>query len=254
MQKLILGGLLATAAIAAVPSAASAAPASCTFDSAARTMEVRYGAGQTAMTIKNGASILFQDGATLRPCFDATTGKAATAFNTNKLTIKAVSGTGAQTQMTTIDETAAGFPEQNPNLHLFVFTGTNDRLVIKDGAGKDNIRLQDSLGPLIDLNMDGKDDLTMTTSNTTVDVDGGAGDDALDASGVHFYSTNLIGGDGNDFLFGGAKVDGLFGTNGNDEIFARDGLSETVAGGAGTDTVHVDGSDIRSGVETTFFN
>jgi Ca2+-binding RTX toxin-like protein len=255
MNKLILGGLAAVAAIAAVPSVASAAPSTCTYSSATRTMDVRFGAGQTSMTIKNGSSLLYSDGTLLRSCFEPTTGKVATAINTDKVKIKGVSGTGAQAQTTILDETAGGFPESNPNLHFFVLTGTNDRLVIKEGAGKDNLRLTDGLGPIIDLNYDFKDDVTMTTSNSIVEVDAGGGADLIDASTVRFYKTFQVGEDGDDALLAGTAGDSLFGGNGNDVFFAKNAVKEAVlAGGAGTDTATIDPFDVPNAIETLKFS
>ena len=259
-RKLILAGLLGATAVAAVPSVASAAPSTCTYDSAARTMEVRYGAGQTQMTIKNGATLLYQDGSSLKSCFDATTGKVATAFTTNKLTVKGATGSGAQSQTTILDEQGVGFPEQNPNLQFFVFTGTNDRLVIKEGAGRDNLRIQEqtgglALGPMIDLNYDGKTDLRMTTSNSTVQVEAGAGNDLLDATDARTFDTFLIGEGGDDVLIGGHKGNSLFGADGNDVFFTKQGVKETVlAGGAGNDTATLDGFDAPNSIETLKFS
>src|SRR4051794_33497265 len=96
-------------------------------DQAAPTMNIRVGAADTTLTVRNGNSILYSQASLVRSCFDLTTGKAATAANTDKVIIKAASGTGAAAQTTTIDASFGGSPERNPNLQFFVFTGTNDR-------------------------------------------------------------------------------------------------------------------------------
>jgi hypothetical protein len=50
----------------------------------------------------------------------------------------------------------------------------------------------------------------------------------------------ILGGAGNDRLFGGTRKDVLRGEGGNDTIRADDGVLDVVDGGAGTDTARVD--------------
>jgi Ca2+-binding RTX toxin-like protein len=256
-RKFLLGTLAAAAAIVSVPSAASAA--TCTYDSTEKRMDVRYRAGETSNTIRNGTSILYSDGGLLRSCFDPATGKAATATNTAKVIIKAATGTGAQQQTTTIDESVAGFADLNPALDLFVLTGTNDRLVLKEGAAKDNLRLQEqtdglAFGPLIDLNYDLNPDLRMTTSNSIVEVDAGGGDDLIDGSEVKSYRTVQLAEAGNDVLVGGAKPDSFNGGSDTDRIFSKDGILEIVDGGSGTDTATIDSFEAPTSIEQVLFN
>jgi len=179
-------------------------------------MDVRYRAGESSVTIKPGNTLQYSDGSLLRTCFDPSTGKAAVGSNTVKLTVRAVSGTGPQTQTTILDETSAGLLDLNRQLDMFVFTGTNDALVLKKGARNDNIRLTDGLGPVVDLDYNGEDDLRMTTSNSIVQVEAGAGKDLIDASLVHFYRTFQFGQDGDDILSHGKLADILNGGNGFD--------------------------------------
>jgi hypothetical protein len=252
-RRILIGTLLGAAALAGVPSAASAAN-TCTYDQAARTMNIRYGAADTTLTVRNGTSILYSQGGLLRSCFDPTTGKAATAANTDKVIIKAASGTGAAAQTTTIDESFGGFPESNPNLKFFVLTGTNDRLIVKEGGGDDSVRLMEqsgglAIGPAVDLNYDGKVDLVMTTNNSVVQVNGGAGKDLIDALSVTSYQTVQLGESGNDVLVGGAKGDGFDGGADDDFLFAKDGVIEALTGGSGFDKAQFDFNDQLNGIE-----
>jgi hypothetical protein len=255
-RRILMGTLLGAAALAAVPSAASAA-STCTYDQAARTMSIRYGAADTSLTVRNGSSILYSEtGGFLRSCFDLSTGKAATAANTDRVVIKAASGTGAAAQTTFIDESAGGFPESNPKLQFTVLTGTNDRLVINESSGDDSVRLLEqtgslAIGPAVDLNSDGKVDLRMTTNNSVVQVNGGAGKDLIDAFGVTSYQTVQLGQSGNDVLVGGAMGDGFDGGPDDDFVFAKDGVIESVVGGSGLDKAQLDFNDQPTGIEAT---
>lgn len=252
-RRILLGTLLGAAALAAVPSAASAAT-TCTYDQADRTMNIRYGAADTSLTVRNGNSILYSQGNLLRSCFDPSTGKAATATNTDKVIIKAASGTGAATQTTTIDESFGGFPESNPKLQFSVLTGTNDRLIVKEGGGDDSVRLTEqsgglAIGPAVDLNYDSKVDLRMTTIGSVVQVNGGAGKDLIDAFAVTSYQTVQLGEAGNDVLVGGALGDGFDGGSDDDFLFAKDGVIEAVTGGPGFDKAQLDFNDQPNGID-----
>ena len=239
-RKLILGALIGATAVVALPQAANAA--TCTYDGATKRMDVRYSAGESSVTIKPGNTLQFSDGGLLRTCFDPATGKAATGSNTVKLVVKGVSGTGPQSQTTFLDETGASLIDLNRQLDMFVLTGTNDRLVIKKGARNDSVRLQDGLGPEVDLDYNNENDVHMTTSDTTVEVDGGAGNDLVDASSVRFYNTDQLGEGGNDVLVGGAMKDALFGLADADILFSDGdaGQNDIVNGGEGSDRGKVD--------------
>jgi len=254
-RRILLGALLGVAAITSLP-AASATAATCTFDSAAHTMDVRYRASESNVTVKAVASLQFSDAGVLRPCLDPITNRAATSANTNRLTIKGPSGAGAQTQTTTIDETATTFGDQNPALDINVLTGTNDRLIVRKGIAKDSVHLMEqtegvAFGPLIDLDYNGEADVRMTTSGSVVEVHGGPSGDLIDAAAVRTYRTDLYGEDNGDVLMGGAQADNLFGAGGNDTLLAEgDGQADKVDGGADTDKAKVDfGLDSFTGIE-----
>src|SRR3954463_6740032 len=111
-RKILLGALAGAAALAAIPSVASAS-ATCSYDQSTRAMTVRYGVSDTSVTLRNGSTLQYSEaGGFFRSCF-STAGVAATGANTDKLTIRGASGTGANAQNTIIDETNGGFPESN---------------------------------------------------------------------------------------------------------------------------------------------
>jgi Ca2+-binding RTX toxin-like protein len=256
-RRTLTAALLGAAALAALPSAASAS-ATCTYDQATRTMNVRYGATDTSLTMRNGATLLYSEGGGfLRSCFSSS-GVAATATNTDRVIIKAATGTGAAHQTTTIDESFGGFPESNPNLQFVVLTGTNDRLIIDETAGNDRVRLMEqtgslALGPAVDLNYDGKTDLRMTTNDSVVQVNADGGNDLVDATLAQTYQTVQLGADGNDVLVGGKKGDLLDGGANDDHLFAKDGVIERIVGGSGIDKAQLDLNDQPEGIETPSF-
>jgi hypothetical protein len=252
-RKILLGALAGAAALAAIPSAANAA-ATCTYDQTAHKMAVRYGASDTSVTVRDDSSLRYSEaGGFLRSCFSPT-GVVATAGNTNTLEIRVASGFGGNAQSTVIDETGGKFDSSNRLLEIHVLTGTSDRLTIREGANNDSVRLAEQtglgFGPAIDLNADGHVDVKMTTDDSVVEVDGGGGNDTLDASPALSYGTVLVGQTGNDVLIGGAKkADILDGGPNDDFLFAKDGISETIIGGTGTDHAQLDFADQPDGVE-----
>ncbi len=241
-KRILLGALAGVTAVVALPSAANAA-ATCDYDQAKREMQVRYGANDTGVTVTNGGTLRYSEGGgPLRSCF-STSGLAATAANTDKVTIKAFSSTTAPLpQTTTIDERNGDFAASNPKLQFFVFTGTGgDRLIVRESGQADAMHLMDqgglAFGPAIDLDYDGDVDIRMTTTNDAiVQVNGGAGADFIDATNVRGYHTVQLGEGGNDGLLGGTLSDSFDGGADQDTIRAKDGIAESVKGGTESDT------------------
>jgi hypothetical protein len=254
--RILTGLLLGAGALAALPSAASAF-ATCSYDQGTRTMNVRYGTGDTGMTVTNGGTLLYsQSGGFLRSCV-STAGVAATAANTDTVFVRGAPGSGPAKQTTTIDERNGDFSDSNPKLHFFVFTGTgHDRLRIVEGAGADAIHLTDgSTGPAIDLDYDGDVDIHQTTGfDSVVEVDGGNDSDFLDAGNARTFQAVLLGEGGNDGLIGTRNQDTLDGGPDSDSITATDGLVDVVNGGTGNDQATVDRNvDLLTGVERPGF-
>jgi Ca2+-binding RTX toxin-like protein len=258
-RRTVIAGLLGAAAIAAVPSAASAS-ANCSYDQATRTMNLRYGAADTNLLVTNGPTLQYsQGGGFLFSCF-STSGVPATAANTDKVVIKAASGTGAAVQTTTIDEHNGRFLESNPKMQFFVFTGTGrDRLIVRETSGADRVRLLNqtgglAIGPAVDLNYDGQVDVRMTTGfDSIVQVNAGGGADLIDASTASVYQTVQLGEGGNDVLVGGKLGDNLNGGSEDDRIFAKDGVIEAINGGSGIDKATLDLNDQPTSIEQPQF-
>ena len=91
-------------------------------------------------------------------------------------------------------------------------------------------------------------------------ISGGKGMDSLYGAGGNDTLNGqdgadwLYGGEADDSLVGGTKLDHLFGDAGNDVFYSIDGASDTLDGGLGTDTAHVDRLlDVATGVESLLF-
>src|SRR6202012_5787683 len=92
-------------------------------------------------------------------------------------------------------------------------------------------------------------------------VNGGAGNDIIDASGLHANQVKLTinGGDGNDTITGSAGNDTIIGGRGNDvtNMGAGDDTfvwnpgdgSDTVDGGAGNDTLLFNGANVNENID-----
>jgi Ca2+-binding RTX toxin-like protein len=241
-SRLLLGALVGISAVAALPSAANAS-SSCVYSPSARTMTIQFGASDSALTVRNGGTLEYRDAAgTFRSCFGG--GVFATGANTDRVSIKA-SANPKGFQSVTIDETNGDFSDTNPRLHFSVLTGTGfDRLTVKENAGASNVRLRQQtglgIGPAVDLDFDGDDDINMTTTEAVVQIDGGNGNDFLDASNVSGYQVVLQGENGNDTLIGGKRGDTLDGGQNDDRLFGIDSVRDNLFGGLGFDRAQSD--------------
>jgi Ca2+-binding RTX toxin-like protein len=108
----------------------------------------------------------------------------------------------------------------------------------------------DGFAGLTILGKGGDDSITVdpdaSLGDTLVELDGGAGNDVLNADGT------LLGGDGDDLLIGGAG-DNLMEGGAGDDTFIGMGGNDTVDGGAGGDTILAEGtpaSDVITVAET----
>lgn len=113
---------------------------------------------------------------------------------------------------------------QRTNLIPFTVTMTGvETVTLRPQGGNDRVVINDLTG----------------TAVRNVVVEGGAGDDVLDASLQMSadVKVKLSGGDGNDVLTGGAGRDTLDGGAGDDKLVSsnRDGKSDILIGGAGAD-------------------
>ena len=122
---------------------------------------------------------------------------------------------------------------------------TFDRIVVNAGAGKDEIRIDDSNGVFTDteattLNGDAGPDLLLGGGGGET-LNGGADDDTVSGRGGN---DTMTGDTGNDRLRGGPGVDPQDGGAGNDEILwiPGDG-NDVIEGGPDADSLDFDGSN-----------
>lgn len=147
--------------------------------------------------------------------------------------------------------------------------------VLHGGAGHDALRGEDGndtlYGELGDDRLYGDKGYDYLAGGDGADrLDGGTGNDTLYGGlnqdsllGMAGYDKlygedgkdTLDGGDQDDTLDGGNGWDSLIGGTGNDILFAIDttAYSDTLLGGGGTDTAHVDTNDILTGITTVLY-
>jgi Ca2+-binding RTX toxin-like protein len=140
--------------------------------------------------------------------------------------------------------------------------GQSDTVTVNGMAGDDRISVVSS-GSSIDVNglaaqvsINGAD-----AANDTLVINGGTGNDTINASALHAGQVNLTlnGGDGNDTITGSAGNDTVIGGRGNDvaSLGAGDDSfvwnpgdgSDTVDGGAGNDTLVFNGANVGESME-----
>ena len=124
--------------------------------------------------------------------------------------------------------------------------------LIQGGPGDDRITSVSEFSYGLTLNGDGGND--RITVAGAASIDGGSGDDVIDARGnTGGFSSGIsaTGGPGNDLIYGSNFNDLLDGGTGNDDIFGRLGSDsmiggpgrDSITGGGGDDTFIVDASD-----------
>ncbi len=197
-----------------------------------------------------------------------------------------VVGTGAGDTVTIADELAGlGFPAalnsdnainyaEGPNTGMGIFAGLTSGLVSVDGfetiefanfgtleinagPGIDHVDLNNVATPtamaLVDIDAGDGSDTVVTASGFPVDltIDGGAGDDLLDASRLVSAATaTLTGGLGDDTLIGGPGNDSITAGAGDDTIIGGGG-TDAVDGGADADVILVEGTLAKDTISTT---
>jgi len=143
--------------------------------------------------------------------------------------------------------TVTDVSEPPPLVHVIRGTERNDDIVIyEEGNGVLVIRVnghtsrvQLSSGQTIEVvGLGGNDRIHLANLNRSATVDGGRGNDLIDASGVRSRSAGVIlrGGAGNDLLIGGAGDDSIYGGDGIDGLFGGAG-NDLLVGGGGPDVL-----------------
>jgi Ca2+-binding RTX toxin-like protein len=151
--------------------------------------------------------------------------------------------------------------------------GSINQINLTAGAGDDILIGSGALPTLRIDGQDGNDKIIGADGNDTLvggaqkdTLFGGLGNDRLNGNGGNDRlfgeagADRLYGYDGNDYLDGsssgdrlegGGGVDTMLGQSGNDKFFAKDGAIDQLFGASGTDTAHIDASDVLSSIETS---
>jgi Ca2+-binding RTX toxin-like protein len=154
--------------------------------------------------------------------FAVLSGGALSVFGTAGNDTIAVTTSGGNVSVT-MDAENASFP-----------SGSVTSIVISAGDGAD-IVTENNTAPSTVFGGPGND--TLSDSGGSNMLIGGAGNDSI--TGGNGNDT-LWGGFGDDTLVAGAAPTALYGKAGNDLIFAHNGFADTIYGGAGNDTAHID--------------
>jgi VCBS repeat-containing protein len=160
------------------------------------------------------------------------------------------------------DDGHGGVTQQAFN--LTVDTRSTD-LVVKGTGGKDRIEVWEHDGGLVTVRVNdvartyshvsslrvdalgGDDEVVLRSLTMKTTVDGGDGNDCIDASALTQIGVVLYGGAGNDRLTGGAGNDRMDGGSGDDELNGGCG-NDVLVGGLGKDCLNGgDGNDLLDG-------
>ncbi|HEX7812606.1 MAG TPA: tandem-95 repeat protein, partial [Burkholderiales bacterium] len=138
------------------------------------------------------------------------------------------------------------------NLHG---TDCNDQIEISERDGLVRVKINNEVraySGITAIHVDahgGNDQIWLKDLTIATLVEGGAGNDTIDGSGVSAAQLELRGEAGNDDLRGGADADYLVGGDGNDVLRGKAG-NDWILGGAGKDTLFGDdGNDVLVGGE-----
>jgi len=139
--------------------------------------------------------------------------------------------------------------------------GAQDRVTVVGGAGADAITVAQQGEALIVHGLSAEVTIEHAEASDQLLIDGGAGDDTIDASGLGagHIGVQLQGGDGVDRLIGSAGNDVVIGGRGNDVAMLAAGDdafvwnpgdgSDTVEGQDGLDTLQFNGANIGENID-----
>ena len=175
----------------------------------------------------------------------------AAAGGADNITVNDLSGTGV-TQVAI--DLSAGPGSQSGD-------GAADRVTVNGSTGDDNIKVVTSGGSIVVNGLAAQVTIAHADTGDVLAVNGGAGNDVIDASAIkagQLVSLNINGGDGNDTITGSAGNDIVAGGRGNDvaNLGAGDDTfvwnpgdgSDTVEGGKGTDTLLFNGANVNENI------
>ena len=213
--------------IAWAGTAAAQVPSVCAFDAATATVTV---------TAKGAAADLRAVKTTGQIRLDGVQCGTATVNNTD--TIHIVGTTRSNTAMLTGVFAPGLTPEADGSSEIEIdidMGGDVDGLLVFLGAGHNKL-VMTATG--IDVDLDGDEDIYTAPVDTIV-IDGGGGNDVIDASAYTSTPPNggkvdLYGGAGDDRLFGTSRANYLYGQDGDDTLYGGDG-TDRLFGGPGND-------------------
>jgi len=117
--------------------------------------------------------------------------------------------------------------------------GAADQVILNTGTGDHHIHVSDAGGVVTVTGL--PETLTIVgaeAANDTLTINGLAGNDMIDASGLHagVMQVTVNGGEGDDTIFGGHGSDLIFGSDGHDVLKGNEG-NDTLDGGSGDDVL-----------------
>ena len=175
----------------------------------------------------------------------------ATAGGADTITVNDLTGTDAK--QVAIDLSATPGSGQGD--------GQADTVIVNGTAADDRISVVSSGSSVVVNGLAAQ--VTINGADAGIDslvINGGIGNDTIDASTLHAGQVNLTlnGGDGNDTIIGSAGNDTIIGGRGNDVAYIGAGDdtfvwnpgdgSDTVNGGAGTDTLLFNGANVGENI------
>lgn len=261
LRRVALGAVIAGAAIGAVPALASAAPL-CSYDASTKTVTVFDDDSTAPLAIHRTSFGRLFAGA--NSFCSSSSGVQATIKNTDLIKMLPITHKGAADGVT-IDQSggplAPGFSSEadgSPEIEISVqnVTPLIARPVVRviGTAQRDFL----TVGGSGAVNLDGDTDADLTVVNdvpAAIQLEGRRGNDVISGQGfggqgATRQNLTLLGGDGDDTIFGGLSADVLSGEAGADNLLAVDGVADTVSGGADADHADVDKLDKVDTVET----
>jgi hypothetical protein len=252
-RRLIVGAALATTALVAVPSLASAS--TCNVNSLGQLQIFDTSGSQPLVVRRSGQFLGFQDGTLANMQFCDGPRGFANVTNTSTVIVR---GTTAQGGGGLIVDQSFGalapgdFPESDGVNEIEVLVDSSNtpshKLQVLGTSSADTIKISSGGG----VGMGNDTDVDIRDRNASfIDVFGLGGNDFITGRGT-FPSTaqkpadralTLFGGSGNDTLVDGlAEGDILSGEAGNDTLFEADARGDQFGGGAGLDAATIDSS------------
>lgn len=258
LRRLVLGAVVAGAAITALPAMASAS-STCSYNFNTKEVVINDASGSLALhVVRSGPYVAYGDGrSTPQICWGPVT--IATTANTE--TIDVIESAANVEGGITVDESQGTLapgatPESDgtSEIETVVYSNhTHPSLKVVGTSGPDVIRVGGS--GVVNLGPDADTDISVADGASKVALWGGAGDDYLSGEGLvnGFWNSAtvpllLVGEANNDVLQGGFAGDALYGGADDDSLISVDQSSDTLYGDTGDDTAKLDTMDVLDDV------